>query len=244
MSHDGFVNSDGKIRGLDSIRICDASAFPFVPRANTHLTVIAAAEIFADKIIESHINTNGMPKMLSIARLNVCPQLSHEIASIILSEWPSENDSESDSNKLASHLLEQDTLGLKDIRNNENNYMLTWVATVENELAGTIRFCSHDMIGKDEQFGYCWIAALYVKEKYRHRSIGRMLVETVLKLKNDHSVGAFKRKQLHLWFPTSKKDHLLAFYKSCGFEVVSDGEFQFNKSSYGENVFVMRELEC
>ena len=33
MSHDGVVDSNGKIRGLESIRICDASVFPTVPRA-------------------------------------------------------------------------------------------------------------------------------------------------------------------------------------------------------------------
>ena len=74
---------------------------------------------------------------------------------------------------------------------------------MENELAGTIRFCSHDMDGKDEKFGYCWIAALYVKEQYRHKNIGRKLIETVLKYKKGNS-DFFRDRPLHLWLSISK----------------------------------------
>ena len=236
MSHDGVVDSNGKIRGLESIRICDASVFPTVPRANTHLTVIAAAEIFADKIVNSFNNNN----IVNIARLNLCPNVANEIATLILNEWPNENDNDNNPNKLGMQLLDGDTKGLVDT--SKNKYMITWVAlTLENELAGTIRFCSHDMDGKDEKFGYCWIAALYVKEQYRHKNIGRKLIETVLKYKKGNS-DFFRDRPLHLWFPISKQVHLLKFYKSCGFEEVVNEKFTFNKSSFGEDVMVMKEV--
>ena len=112
---------------------------------------------------------------MNITRLNLCPNVANEIATLILNEWPNENDNDNNPNKLGMQLLDGDTKGLVDT--NKNKYMITWVAlTLENELAGTIRFCSHDMDGKDEKFGYCWIAALYVKEQYRHKNIGRKFI--------------------------------------------------------------------
>ena len=238
MGPGGVVDSDGKVRGLEAVRVCDASVFPTVPRANTHLTVIAAAELFADKIVQGLRSPGNESKDVHIARLKACPQFSHEIAALLLEEWPSENNHETNSNTLAAQLLEQDTQGLQHAV--DNKFMMTWVATVGNKLAGTIRFCSHDMEGKDEPFGCCWVAALYVKEEYRHQSVGRTLVQSVLEYKNDQNHEYVVGRPLHLWFPTTK-GHLMQFYASCGFEVVEE-VMRFDKSSFGEDVVVMKEV--
>ena len=237
MSSDGTVDSDGKITGLSSIRICDASAFPSVPRANTHLTVVAAAEIFSDKIINDYKNSFFADKC--IVRLNAKPQFCDEVASLILNEWPSENDNENDQTKLASQILNSD---IKGLHHTDNNFMITWVCIdkIENELAGTIRFCSHDMEGYDEKFGNCWIAALYVKEKYRKQNVGKQLIQTVRQYKKSkYNADDGKNKHIHLWFPSSKP-YLLNFYQSFGFSVLDDA-LKFDKSSFGEDVIVMRE---
>jgi GNAT superfamily N-acetyltransferase len=237
MSSNGAVDSGGKITGMSSVRICDASAFPSVPRANTHLTVVAAAEIFSDKIINDYNNSFCVDKC--IVRLNAQPQFHNEVAALILNEWPSENDNENDQAKLASQILNGDIKGLD---HTGSNFMITWVCIdkIENELAGTIRFCSHDMEGYDEKFGNCWIAALYVKEKYRKQNIGKHLVQTVRQYKESKYIADDgKNKHIHLWFPSSKP-YLLNFYQSSGFAVFNDG-LKFDKSSFGEDVIVMRE---
>ena len=136
-------------------------------------------------------------------------------------------------------LLAQDKVGL-DVSKNVEKFTITWVATYGDSLAGTIRFCSHDMEGNDKAFGNCWIAALYVKDQYRKQSIGKKLVQTVMQFK----AGAFSSdgaKRLHLWFPVEKA-HLQKFYESSGFVPLKE-KFTFAKSSFGEEVVVMRQQE-
>ena len=41
------VDSSGRVRGLEGLRVGDASIFPTIPRANTHLTVLMTAEKIA-----------------------------------------------------------------------------------------------------------------------------------------------------------------------------------------------------
>jgi 5-(hydroxymethyl)furfural/furfural oxidase len=40
------------VRGIEGLRVCDASIFPVVPRANTNFPVMMAAEKVAAKILE------------------------------------------------------------------------------------------------------------------------------------------------------------------------------------------------
>lgn len=47
------VDFQGRVRGVRGLRVCDASIFPFGPRANLHFTVVAVAEKIAAEIIES-----------------------------------------------------------------------------------------------------------------------------------------------------------------------------------------------
>jgi choline dehydrogenase len=44
------VDHAGRVRGVDGLRVVDASIFPTGPRANLHFTVVAAAEKLADAI--------------------------------------------------------------------------------------------------------------------------------------------------------------------------------------------------
>lgn len=43
------VDPSGSVIGYDGLRVCDASIFPQLPRANTHLPVMMAAEVLADR---------------------------------------------------------------------------------------------------------------------------------------------------------------------------------------------------
>jgi len=38
------VGADCKVIGYTNVRVCDASVMPDLPKANTHLTVVALAE--------------------------------------------------------------------------------------------------------------------------------------------------------------------------------------------------------
>jgi 5-(hydroxymethyl)furfural/furfural oxidase len=46
------TDSQGRVRGLAGLRVCDASIFPVVPRANTNFPVLMTAEKVAATIIE------------------------------------------------------------------------------------------------------------------------------------------------------------------------------------------------
>jgi len=48
-SDDTVVDSDARVVGVDGLRVCDASSFPRLPRANTHLPVMMAAEMVAER---------------------------------------------------------------------------------------------------------------------------------------------------------------------------------------------------
>lgn len=45
---DSVVDANCRVHGVDGLRVIDASVFPTVPRANTHLMVLAVAERMAD----------------------------------------------------------------------------------------------------------------------------------------------------------------------------------------------------
>jgi 5-(hydroxymethyl)furfural/furfural oxidase len=47
---DAVVDSVGRVRGIEGLRVVDASVFPIIPRAYTHFVVIMAAEKAADAI--------------------------------------------------------------------------------------------------------------------------------------------------------------------------------------------------
>jgi choline dehydrogenase-like flavoprotein len=47
---DAVVDHEGRVHGVASLRVADASIFPTIPRANVHCTVVAAAEKIADDI--------------------------------------------------------------------------------------------------------------------------------------------------------------------------------------------------
>jgi choline dehydrogenase len=44
------VDDELKVRGLEGLRVIDASIMPEVPRANTHLSVVMIAEKLADEL--------------------------------------------------------------------------------------------------------------------------------------------------------------------------------------------------
>jgi choline dehydrogenase/5-(hydroxymethyl)furfural/furfural oxidase len=43
------VDMVGRVHGVKNLRVCDASIFPMLPRANTHLPVMMVAELIADR---------------------------------------------------------------------------------------------------------------------------------------------------------------------------------------------------
>jgi choline dehydrogenase-like flavoprotein len=46
------VDGEGRVVGIDGLRVVDASVMPTIPRANTNLTTIALAERMAQLMIE------------------------------------------------------------------------------------------------------------------------------------------------------------------------------------------------
>ena len=44
------VDAECRVLGVDGLRVIDASVFPEVPRANTHLMVLALAEAMSDRL--------------------------------------------------------------------------------------------------------------------------------------------------------------------------------------------------
>ena len=47
LGDDAVVDPLCQVRGVDALKVVDASVFPRVPRANTHLMVLATAEVIA-----------------------------------------------------------------------------------------------------------------------------------------------------------------------------------------------------
>ena len=47
------VDNQGRVFGVRGLRVCDASIFPCVPRANTNIPTIMCAEKIADLVISS-----------------------------------------------------------------------------------------------------------------------------------------------------------------------------------------------
>lgn len=47
------VDPSGNVIGYESLRVCDASIFPRLPRANTHFPVMMVAEVLAERWIQS-----------------------------------------------------------------------------------------------------------------------------------------------------------------------------------------------
>jgi choline dehydrogenase/5-(hydroxymethyl)furfural/furfural oxidase len=46
------VDVNGRVIGATGLFVCDASVFPQLPRANTHLPVTMVAEMMSDRIVE------------------------------------------------------------------------------------------------------------------------------------------------------------------------------------------------
>jgi choline dehydrogenase/5-(hydroxymethyl)furfural/furfural oxidase len=51
------VDPSGRVLGIDGLHVADASVFPEVPRANTHLPTIATAERLSDLMNSTRIET-------------------------------------------------------------------------------------------------------------------------------------------------------------------------------------------
>lgn len=47
---DAVVDADGRVIGYEALRVCDASVFPDLPRANTHVPTVAVAERMAARV--------------------------------------------------------------------------------------------------------------------------------------------------------------------------------------------------
>ena len=177
---------------------------------------------------------NTLPFNGRITRLKHESHYAETIAAWILEEWPQETHGES-IETLGRRLLECDQKGLSI--ENKHGFSVTFVAVQAGEIVGTVRLCSHDMKGPDDDFSP-WLAALYVHPSHRQKHIGRALVEntvtTAIQLAMKHVVG---HRSLHLWFPASKS-HLLTFYCSCGFHEIARSVYK--ESSFGEDVVIMR----
>ena len=50
MSNLAVVDVNGRVIGTSGLFVCDASIFPQLPRANTHLPVVMVAEMMSDRI--------------------------------------------------------------------------------------------------------------------------------------------------------------------------------------------------
>jgi 5-(hydroxymethyl)furfural/furfural oxidase len=48
------VDSNGRVKGIEGLRVVDASIFPVVPCANTNFPTLMSAEKIADAIIAGH----------------------------------------------------------------------------------------------------------------------------------------------------------------------------------------------
>jgi choline dehydrogenase-like flavoprotein len=44
------VDTDCRVIGYEQLRVCDASVMPDLPKANTHLTTVAIAELLARRM--------------------------------------------------------------------------------------------------------------------------------------------------------------------------------------------------
>jgi 5-(hydroxymethyl)furfural/furfural oxidase len=55
---DAVCDPAARVRGLEGLRVVDASIFPTIPRANTHLSVIMVAEKVAD-VVKAEWRTEG-----------------------------------------------------------------------------------------------------------------------------------------------------------------------------------------
>ena len=51
-AHDpmAVLTPDGRVKGIEGLRVVDASAFPAIPSANTNLTVLMLAEKMAEQM--------------------------------------------------------------------------------------------------------------------------------------------------------------------------------------------------
>jgi choline dehydrogenase len=47
---DSVVDTEGRVHGIENLRVADASVFPTIPRANIHCTIVAVAEKLSDAI--------------------------------------------------------------------------------------------------------------------------------------------------------------------------------------------------
>jgi choline dehydrogenase len=47
---ESVVDTEGRVHGIENLRVADASIFPTIPRANIHCTIVAVAEILSDAI--------------------------------------------------------------------------------------------------------------------------------------------------------------------------------------------------
>jgi len=48
--HTTVVDSSSRLHGYDDVYVADASVMPTIPRANTHLTVLAITERIAEQL--------------------------------------------------------------------------------------------------------------------------------------------------------------------------------------------------
>ncbi len=48
---DAVTDPDGRVRGVDRLRVIDASIMPTVPRGNTNIPTIMVAEKLADRML-------------------------------------------------------------------------------------------------------------------------------------------------------------------------------------------------
>ena len=56
---DAVVDTECRVIGVDGLRVCDASIMPDLPRANTHLTTWALAELLAVRLTDGRARDDG-----------------------------------------------------------------------------------------------------------------------------------------------------------------------------------------
>jgi choline dehydrogenase-like flavoprotein len=55
------LDPDCRVRGLQGLRVADASSLPAVPRANNHLSCVMLAEHLAQRMTAPHAQTVDSP---------------------------------------------------------------------------------------------------------------------------------------------------------------------------------------
>lgn len=247
MGKGGALDADGRVLGLERVRVADASLLPTVPRANTHASSIAVGEVVASRVLA---RSAASVSVYPLRCLMDEPAACETVAGWLFDEWPHENVAAGIESAavLARQLAAQAEaprlelpLTLVAVRDDvaaERAEGMTGAAPARRQLLGTVRLDTTDLPTHDAQCAP-WLAALYVPAEHRGCHVAKALCEAAA----NHALlmrhGGRSIEQLHLWYPRAKEAALRPLYEKLGYTVVD--ETSFAGSSFGEEVVVMRQ---